>query len=160
EALESLGLEPLEFEPKESLSLVNGTSFMTGLGAVAWERAQDLADLACAITAIASEVTRGNPRHFDARIPAWKPDAGQIRAARHIRDHLGYDPARPAPAPARLQDRYSIRCAPNVIGVLYEATEVARGILEIELNGANDNPLVDPDTGEILHGGNFYGGHL
>ena len=160
EALESLGLEPLEFEPKESLSLVNGTSFMTGLGAVAWERAQDLADLACAITAIASEVMRGNPRHFDARIAAWKPHAGQIRAARRIREHLAYDPARPAPAPARLQDRYSIRCAPNVIGVLYEAGEVARGILEIELNGANDNPLVDPDTGEILHGGNFYGGHL
>src|SRR5262249_10872881 len=106
EALESLGLEPLEFEPKEALSLVNGTSFMTRPGAVAGERAQALADLACAITAMASEVTRGNPRHFDARIAAWKPHAGQIRAARRIRDHLGYDPARPAPAPARLQDRY------------------------------------------------------
>ena len=160
EALESLGVEALEFEPKESLSLVNGTSFMTGLGAVAWERAVDLADLSCAITAIASEVTRGNPRHFDARIAAWKPHAGQVRAARRIRDHLGYDPARPAPAPARLQDRYSIRCAPNVVGELYDAAELARGILEIELNGANDNPLVDGDTGEILHGGNFYGGHL
>ena len=160
EAHESLGLVPLEFEPKETLSLVNGTSFMTGLGAVAWERAIDLARLACAITAMASEATRGNPRHFDARIAEWKPHAGQIRAARMIREHLEYAPGRPMPAPARLQDRYSIRCAPNVIGVLLDAAELARDVLEVELNGANDNPLVDPDTGEILHGANFYGGHL
>ena len=160
EAHESLGLVPLEFEPKESLSLVNGTSFMTGLGAVAWERAGDLARLACAITAMASEATRGNPRHFDARIALWKPHAGQVRAARWIREHLEYSPERPAPKPARLQDRYSIRCAPNVIGVLLDATELARDVLEIELNGANDNPLVDCETGEILHGANFYGGHL
>jgi histidine ammonia-lyase len=160
EAHESLGLAPLEFEPKETLSLVNGTSFMTGLGAVAWERSLDLARLSCAITAMASEATRGNPRHFDSRIAEWKPHAGQIRAARWIREHIEYDPARPTAAPARLQDRYSIRCAPNVIGVLLDAADLARGVLEIELNGANDNPLVDADTGEILHGGNFYGGHL
>jgi histidine ammonia-lyase len=160
EALESLGIEPLEFEPKETLSLVNGTSFMTGLGAVAWERACDLARLGCAITAMASEAARGNPRHFDARIAEWKPHAGQIRAAQWIREHLEYDPARPSAKPARLQDRYSIRCAPNVLGVLLDAAELSRGVLEIELNGANDNPLVDPDTGDILHGANFYGGHL
>jgi histidine ammonia-lyase len=160
EAHESLRLAPIEFELKETLSLVNGTSFMTGLGAIAWERAIDLARLACAITAVASEATRGNPRHFDARIAEWKPHAGQIRAAQWIREHLEYEPERPMPAPARLQDRYSIRCAPNVIGVLLDAAELARGVLEIELNGANDNPLVDADTGDILHGGNFYGGHL
>jgi histidine ammonia-lyase len=59
-----------------------------------------------------------------------------------------------------LQDRYSIRCAPHVIGVLLDAAEIARDVLEVELNGANDNPLVDPDTGDVLHGGNFYGGHV
>ena len=160
EAHESLGLVPLEFEPKETLSLVNGTSFMTGLGAIAWERALDLARLGCAITAMASEATRGNPRHFDARIAEWKPHPGQIRAAKWIREHLEYDPARPIAKPARLQDRYSIRCAPNVIGVLIDAAELARDVLEIELNGANDNPLVDAETDEILHGANFYGGHL
>ncbi len=155
-----LRLEPLRFEPKETLSLVNGTSFMTGLGALAWERAAELAQVGCAITAMASEATRGNPRHFDSRISEWKPHAGQILASEWIRTHLEYHSGKPIPAPARLQDRYSIRCAPSVLGVLIEASEIARGILEIELNGANDNPLVDPDTGEILHGGNFYGGHL
>ena len=155
-----LRLEPLTFEPKETLSLVNGTSFMTGLGALAWERAVELAQVGCAITAMASEATRGNPRHFDPRISEWKPHRGQVAASEWIRTHLEYHPGKPIPKPARLQDRYSIRCAPSVLGVLIEATELARGILEIELNGANDNPLVDPDTGEILHGGNFYGGHL
>jgi histidine ammonia-lyase len=160
EAHREMGLTPLAFELKESLSLVNGTSFMTGLGALAWERSVELAKLACAITAIASEVVHGNPSHFDPRIAEWKPHPGQVRSAAWIRAHLASGALRPAQPPERLQDRYSIRCAPNVIGVLVDACEIARNVLEIELNGANDNPLVDPDTGEILHGGNFYGGHL
>jgi histidine ammonia-lyase len=60
----------------------------------------------------------------------------------------------------RLQDRYSIRCAPHVIGVLVEAADAATRTLEIELNGVDDNPLVDPERGDVLHGGNFYGGHV
>ncbi len=59
-----------------------------------------------------------------------------------------------------MQDRYSIRCAPHVIGVLLDALPSIRQTLEIEVNGANDNPLIDPDTGDVLHGGNFYGGHV
>jgi histidine ammonia-lyase len=156
----ALGLTPLALQPKEVLSLVNGTSVMTAIGCLALDDALRLARLACAITALASEVVHGNPAHFDARIGAWKPHAGQVRAAAFIAADLEYDPARPSPDPARLQDRYSIRCAPHVIGVLYDAIALAHGVLEVELNGANDNPLVDPDTGEILHGGNFYGGHV
>ncbi len=160
EAHAALGLEPLALLPKETLSLVNGTSVMTALGCLALEDALRLARLACAITASASEVVHGNPEHFDARIGAWKPHPGQVRAAAWIAADLEYHPARPLPRPARLQDRYSIRCAPHVIGVLLDAAELARGVLEVELNSANDNPLVDPDTGDILHGGNFYGGHV
>ncbi len=160
EAHAELGLEPLALEPREVLSLVNGTSVMTALGCVALEDGLRLARLACAITALASEAVHGNPVHFDARIAAWKPHAGQVRAAAFIAADLEYDPARPLPGPARLQDRYSIRCAPQVIGVLFDACELARGVLEVELNGANDNPLVDPETGDVLHGGNFYGGHV
>ena len=61
---------------------------------------------------------------------------------------------------ARIQDRYSLRCAPHVIGVLVDGFEFAKNLLEIELNGIDDNPIIDPDTGDILHGGNFYGGHV
>ena len=156
----SLGIAPLELRPKEALALVNGTSVMTALGCLALERAERLARLACALTAIASDATNGNPGHFDARIARWKPHAGQIRATAWIAADLDFDPALPLPAAARLQDAYSIRCAPQAIGVLLDAAVLARGVLEVELNSANDNPLVDPDSGEVLHGGNFYGGHV
>ena len=158
EGLAALGLAPLALLPKESLALMNGTSVMTALGVLAWERALQLARAACALTALVSEATRGNPEHFDARIAAWKPHPGQVRAAAWIREDLGEEAA--ARSRARLQDRYSVRCAPQVIGVLLDAAAFTRGVLETEANGANDNPLVDPDTGEILHGGNFYGGHV
>ena len=138
---------------------MNGTSVMTALGCLAFERALRLARWASALTAIACDAMRGNPAHFDARIFALKPHPGTQRAAAWIRADL----ARPGGAsrePVRLQDRYSLRCAPHVIGVLLDALDFSRALLEIELNGVNDNPLVDPDTGDVLHGGNFYGGHV
>jgi len=159
EALSDACLPPLELAPKESLALMNGTSVMTALGCIAWEHAVRLARLASALTAVVCETTHGNPGHFDARIFDWKPHPGSRRCASWIRSDLEGDGVR-SRAPARLQDRYSLRCAPQVIGVVVDAAEQAERILEIEVNSANDNPLVDPDTGEILHGGNFYGGHV
>ncbi len=157
EAWDRLGLEPLRLEPKESLALMNGTSVMAALGALAWDQARRLARLASAITAVLSEVTHGNPEHFDARVFAWKAHPGSERAAQWIREDLARDDALPTP---RLQDRYSLRCAPHVIGVLLDATSFAEGLLEVEINGVNDNPMVDPAVGDVLHGGNFYGGHV
>jgi histidine ammonia-lyase len=160
EGLARLGLEPLRLEPKESLALMNGTSVMTAIGCVAWERAQRLARLAASVTAMVVHATRGNRAHFDPRIFALKPHPGALRAAAWIREDLELDAGLAAPPPARLQDRYSLRCAPHVIGVLCDALEQTRCILEVELNAVDDNPLVDPDRGEVLHGGNFYGGHV
>jgi histidine ammonia-lyase len=154
-ALAELGLAPLELRPKESLAIMNGTSVMTGLAALAFARARRLARLASALTALASEVMRGNPAHFDDRLFAAKPHPGQRACAAWIRADLGATAAHEG----RIQDRYSIRCTPHVVGVLLDALLWIRGWLETEINGANDNPLVDPDSGEVLHGGNFYGGH-
>lgn len=156
EALQAAGIEPLRLAPKESLALMNGTSVMVGLGCLAFARARRLARLCAALTAMGSDVLGGNPAHFDDRIFAAKPHPGQRACARWIRDDIEYP--RPA-APARIQDRYSIRCAPHVIGVLLDALPWIREWLQVEIAGANDNPLVDPETGEVLHGGNFYGGH-
>jgi len=158
EALAALGLEPLALLPKESLALMNGTSMMTGIACLCFDRATRLARLAAAVTAMIVDVTRGNREHFDPRIFAWKPHPGQLRCAEWIRADLASDAA--LEAPARLQDRYSLRCAPHVIGVLLDALEKAQPTLEIEVNGIDDNPLVDPEAGEVLHGGNFYGGHV
>jgi len=138
---------------------MNGTSVMTAVACLATERAARLARLAAALTALASQVTRGNPGHFDARIFDWKPHPGPRRVAGWIREDLAAGGLPPAPQ-ERLQDRYSIRCAPHVIGVLVEAADSARRSLEIELNGVDDNPLIDAESGDVLHGGNFYGGHV
>ncbi len=157
EALASAGLAPLVLEPKESLALMNGTSLMTALACLAWERAARLARLACALTALGSFATAGNPAHFAAEIFELKPHRGTRRAGAWIREDLA---GAAAAEPARLQDRYSLRCAPHVIGVLLDALDFAREQLEVELNGVNDNPIVDPESGEVHHGGNFYGGHV
>jgi len=157
EAHVRVGLEPLAILPKESLAIMNGTSVMTGLAVLAFERARALAGLASVVTAVVSEVVHGNPQHFDDRIFEWKPHPGSRACARVIREHLAIDDTRKV---ARLQDRYSIRCAPHVIGVLLDALAFGRDVLEIELNGVNDNPLIDIEAGDVLHGGNFYGGHV
>jgi histidine ammonia-lyase len=157
EGLARAGLAPLPLGPKESLAIMNGTSAMTALACVAFERARRLARGASAVTAMLCEALRGEPGHFDARIFQAKPHPGQALCARWIREQLGSEASW---KPARLQDRYSIRCAPHVVGVLLDALPPIRRTLEIEINGASDNPLVDPDTGDVLHGGNFYGGHV
>jgi histidine ammonia-lyase len=160
--LQQHGLVPLTPGPKESLALMNGTSVMVGLGCLAFARAASLARWCAALTALTSEALGGNPGHFDDRIFAAKPHPGQRACARWVREDLagssgdGEEVARDQP---RIQDRYSVRCAPHVIGVLVDALPWIRGWLEIEVNGANDNPLIDPESGDALHGGNFYGGH-
>ena len=149
--------EPLELEPKESLALMNGTSVMTALACLAVERAARLARWACSLTAMTVRAIAGNPRHFDRAIFELKPHPGTRRAAAWIRDDL--EPVAGL-EPLRLQDVYSVRCAPHVIGVLLDALAFATQAVEIELNSVNDNPIIDPDTGAVLHGGNFYGGHV
>ena len=158
-ALAEAGLEPIPLEAKEALSLMNGTSVMTALACLAFEQSLRLARLSAALTAMASDVTGGNRAHFDDRIFLAKPHPGQRACARWIADDVGYDP-KVKVQPRRLQDRYSIRCAPHIIGVLLDSAPFLRQLIETELNGANDNPLIDPDSGEVLHGGNFYGGHV
>jgi histidine ammonia-lyase len=158
EVLAELGLEPLQLAPKESLSLMNGTSVMTALACLCFERAEKLARLSATITAIVVDVTHGNRRHFDPRIFELKPHPGQRLCAEWIRADLAVEGR--DPDPARLQDRYSLRCAAHVIGVLLDALAQVRPTLETEVNAVDDNPLIDPDSGDVLHGGNFYGGHV
>jgi histidine ammonia-lyase len=160
DALAKAGLTPLPLALKESLALMNGTAVMTAIACVAWERCARLAKLATGITALVVDATQGNPAHFDARIFALKPHPGQIQCAAWLREDLGVGSARARSAPARLQDPYSLRCAPHVIGVLLDALADAHRTLEIEIHSVDDNPLVDPVAGEVLHGGNFYGGHV
>ncbi len=101
---------------------------------------------------------QGNPEHFDERLFAAKPHPGQAQVAAWIRQDLAIDA--PAAPLHRLQDRYSIRCAPHVLGVLADSLGLLRQFIETELNSANDNPIIDADNERVLHGGHFYGGHI
>jgi histidine ammonia-lyase len=148
----------LRLRPKEGLAIMNGTAVMTALACLAYARAEYLTKLCTRITAMASFALDGNAHHFDATLFSVKPHPGQQRVASWLRTDL---PCEQAPRNGkRLQDRYSIRCAPHVIGVLADALPWLRESIENELNSANDNPIIDPDGERVLHGGHFYGGHI
>jgi histidine ammonia-lyase len=122
------------------------------------------ADLAClagveARGTAASLLRRGQPAHFDERLFLAKPHPGSIRYAAWVRAGL-VCPPRPELRPGKVQDPYSVRCAPHVVGVLLEVLDHAATTVAIELNGAGDNPLICEHTHAVLHGGNFYGSHI
>ena len=158
EALQATGAAPLKLRPKEGLALMNGTAVMTALACLAWQRADYVAQLACRLTAANVVGVAGNAHHFDETLFAAKPHPGQQRVAARIRGDLVAEA--PLRNSHRLQDRYSLRCAPHVIGVLEDALPFMRQLIEGELNSANDNPLIDPGQERVLHGGHFYGGHI
>lgn len=153
-----LGWQPLVLRPKEALALMNGTAVMTGLACLAYARADYLLHLATRITALNVIAMQGNPEHFDERLFAAKPHPGQNQVAAWLRQDLALDA--PAAPLHRLQDRYSLRCAPHVLGVLADSLGWLRSFIETELNSANDNPIIDGDAERVLHGGHFYGGHI
>ncbi|MEO8743376.1 MAG: aromatic amino acid ammonia-lyase [Lysobacteraceae bacterium] len=158
EALAQHQLKPLLLRPKEGLAIMNGTAVMTALACLAWRRADYLSRLCTRITAYNVLASDGNAHHFDETLFSVKPHVGQQRVAARLRADLASN--RPPRNEKRLQDRYSLRCAPHVIGVLEDAMPWFRETIENELNSANDNPIIDAEQEMVLHGGHFYGGHI
>ncbi len=171
EALAEAGIEPVVLGAKEGLGLVNGTSFMAGFAALALHDAAELAYVADLCTAMTSSVLKGNPSHFTAFLFEQKPHDGVLDSARTIRHLLDgstvRNPLREALSGADfrqleepIQDRYSVRCAPHVTGVLRDTVDWAWRWLTVEVNSSNDNPLFDVAESAVHNGGNFYGGHV
>jgi histidine ammonia-lyase len=162
-AMKKAGLRPYKYLPKEPLSMVNGTTTMTGIAALNVERAERILDAATYATALSVHAMKGNAHHYHPVISEAKPFPGQIFVAEKI-SHLlkAKISARQLEDDAleTLQDPYSLRCAPQVLGVLYDALNWIKKWVEIEANSSNDNPIFDPETGQVLMGGNFYGGHI
>jgi len=176
EVLRVLGIEPVLLEAKEGLALTNGTSFMSAFACLAVGAARELADLADLMTAMASEALLGNRGHFNAFLfDEAKPHAGMVTSARHIRELLaesrlavdseevlarGLDGAEFRQLERHVQDKYSVRCAPHVIGVLRDVLSWVEHWISIEINSSDDNPLFNVSGGRVESGGNFYGGHI
>jgi histidine ammonia-lyase len=158
EALSHAGLAPLALETKEGLALLNGTHLMAGLGALAVIDARRLTQLADVTGAMSLEALMGSHAAFDARIHALRPHPGQLASAANLRALTAESAIIASHRDCmRVQDAYSLRCMPQVHGSTREAIGFARSVLERELGSVSDNPLVFPDDGIVLSGGNFHG---
>ncbi|HUA21031.1 MAG TPA: histidine ammonia-lyase [Bryobacteraceae bacterium] len=156
EALRRAGVPPIVLASKEGISLVNGTQAMLAVGGLQLLEAEMLAEAADLICAMTIDGLRGTPRAFDARIHQTRPFPGQMRSAANLERYLeGSEIRQSHIACRRVQDAYSLRCAPQVHGAVRDSLATARRAFEIELNSVTDNPLVI--DGEIFSGGNFHG---
>jgi histidine ammonia-lyase len=157
EALAQAGIPPLELQAKEGISFVNGTQAQTAVLALLVQDARRLWRAAHGAAAMALEALRGTPDAFDERIHAARPHRGQVASAALLRELLADSEIRESHRinDPRVQDAYSLRCTPQVLGPVFDAIEFAAGVAEVELNASTDNPLVFGT--DILSGGNFHG---
>ena len=178
EAFNAEGIKPLPIEAKEGLALMNGTSVMTAVASIAWKKAERLAKISDFLTAVTSEITKGKDTPFVAKVSEIKNHKGQCESAAYVyniikdskrvfryEDFLKtqiekLDGKGFIAQQNKIQDRYSIRCAPQINGVYRDTLRFARDLITEELNSANDNPLVDIEAGRLYNTGNFYGGHI
>lgn len=157
-ALRAVGLAPVELEAKEGLALLNGTHLMAGSGALLLADAGRLLRVADVTGAMSLEALLGSTRAADPRLHALRPHPGQLAAAANLRRLTAGSEIVASHADChRVQDAYSLRCLPQVHGAAREAWAFAREVLTRELASVTDNPLVFPETGEVLMGGNFHG---
>jgi histidine ammonia-lyase len=158
EALRSAGLEPIKLAAKEGLALINGTHLIAACGALALRDARRLLDAAIVTAALSLEAFMGSTTPFDARIHELRPHPGQRAVAARLRSLLEGSAIVASHADCgRVQDPYTLRCLPQVIGAIADALDYAEGVLERELDAVTDNPLLFPDDGEAVSGGNFHG---
>jgi histidine ammonia-lyase len=161
EALARAGIPPIQLQAKEGLSVLNGTQFMTAVGGLGCARALSLIEVADVAGALSLEVLLGTLVASDARIQAVRPHPGQRHSAANILRLLGESEiVQSHKNCGRLQDAYSLRCIPQVHGAARDALDHVAGVVGREINSATDNPLVFPDDGVILSGGNFHGAPL
>jgi histidine ammonia-lyase len=157
-ALARAGLSPVTLQAKEGLALINGTHLMAAAGGLALRDARRVLDAAVVAMALSLEAFMGSTVPFDGRLHAVRGQPGPARVAERLRALLAGSPVVASHADCgRVQDPYTLRCAPQVLGAIADALDYAAGALERELTAVTDNPLVFADTGDILAGGNFHG---
>ncbi len=159
EGLARAGLEPFVLEPKEGLALINGTQAMTALLANAVIAVRRLVRAADLVAALSVDALRGTDAAFDPRLHALRPYPGQQASAANLFKLLAGSEIRESHrfGDVRVQDPYSLRCAPQVHGAARDVLSDVESKLAIEMNAVTDNPLIFPEDGAIISGGNFHG---
>ena len=157
-ALAAVGLLPVAFAAKEGLALINGTQIMTAVGALVVHDAALLMKAADIAAAMSLEALRGTRTAYDERIGRIRPHPGQLASSANLLKLTADSRIMESHENCgKVQDAYSLRCVPQVHGASKDAVRRARETIEIEMNSATDNPLIFPDTGEVISGGNFHG---
>ena len=157
EGLRAAGLTPLVLEPKEGLALLNGTQVSTALALAGLFAAEDVFGAAVVAGALSIDAVKGSMAPFDPRIHDARGQHGQVAVAAAFRSLVAGSAILASHAHCdRVQDPYSIRCQPQVMGACLDSLAYAARVLQIEANAASDNPLVFAETGEVVSGGNFH----
>jgi histidine ammonia-lyase len=157
-ALKSARIKPLQLTEKEGLAFINGTQVLTSVGLITLWDAYALWETALVAGALSTEAIKGSDVSFHERFAEIRPHPGHRLAAARLRAYLKGSPIRKSHVNCdRVQDPYSFRCQPQVMGAVRDALDYVRDILLREINSVTDNPIVDTQTGGVLSGGNFHG---
>jgi len=174
EVLARLGIAPLKMELRDGLALINGTSCMTGIAAINIIYAKRLVQWAIAASSMLNEVIEAFDDSFSEELNAVKHHRGQQYVAKEMRDFVkgsglirnreelftDNTALQRKEFERKIQEYYSIRCVPQIIGPIVDTIKYAQDIVEDELNSTNDNPIVNPDENNVFHGGNFHGDYI
>ncbi|SMC35228.1 HAL/PAL/TAL family ammonia-lyase [Moheibacter sediminis] len=173
EVFEKEGLGPLKVHLREGLALMNGTSIMSGIGIVNVIYAERLFQWSVSCSGLINEIMRAYDDHLSEKLNSVKKHSGQQKVAGMLREfisgsklirkreeHLYNGKNQESIFKDKLQEYYSIRCTPQILGPIYETLENAKKILIEEVNSANDNPIIDVETKNVYHGGNFHGDYV
>lgn len=168
-----LGLTPINIELREGIGLMNGTSVMSGIGIINSYNTKKLIDLSIRMSCAINEIVQAYDDHFSESLNSTKRHTGQQKVAAKMReylqdsqlirkreDHLYNKETQEEIFKDKVQEYYSLRCVPQILGPVLDTLEFSEKVLEDEINSANDNPIIIPEEKHVYHGGNFHGDYV
>ncbi|WP_343687687.1 aromatic amino acid ammonia-lyase [Chryseobacterium gleum] len=174
EVFETEGLEPIKVEIREGLALMNGTSVMSGIGIVNAYKANQLTDISLRLSCAINEIVQAYDDHLSEALNGTKRHYGQQKVAEKMRAHLAdsklirkredhlytHFEEQEKVFKEKVQEYYSLRCVPQILGPVLDTLEYTEKVLENEINSANDNPIINVEDQHVYHGGNFHGDYI
>ncbi len=174
DVFETEGLDPIKVEIREGLALMNGTSVMSGIGIVNAYKANQLTDISIKLSCAINEIVQAYDDHLSEALNGTKRHYGQQKVAERMREHLAdsklirkradhlytHFEEQEKVFKEKVQEYYSLRCVPQILGPVLDTLEYTEKVLENEINSANDNPIINVEDQHVYHGGNFHGDYI